>query len=406
MIGVSYVDRRLEPTTILIVFVIFFSVLGSLSQSWAEPQSLINCKVYRDQSVQLLETRLTLESEGMVQVADSVDMNRWIPRSPQLRGRVNQDQRSGQARSWSSRVGTRLYLPALTSDPSVDSIAGLSLSELPLAWLKAKQRQESKRVSELHISAREAWVELKVAQERAAIQKTRHQLSLRLSGAGALPARVLKQVELQRELAEMDADQALHDWVSINSLMTLNNSADNRKYHRDPLQSVCIAHPVTQSEWNQILHQPRAHLASEIELLMKLNYQRLSQSRRRGRWLDFVEVSYDEQDGDGRWIAEVGLDLVPLDTGNSADQLELHKLQSSLQTLKDEAVQHEIRLSTQLSMIRAHQKPQRELKRPQLIQLPDLDLYELEVSVWQKRWRRYLSIERVLIQWWATHTAL
>ena len=149
MIGVSYVDRRLEPTTILIVFVIFFSVLGSLSQSWAEPQSLINCKVYRDQSVQLLETRLTLESEGMVQVADSVDMNRWIPRSPQLRGRVNQDQRSGQARSWSSRVGTRLYLPALTSDPSVDSIAGLSLSELPLAWLKAKQRQEFQELAKL-----------------------------------------------------------------------------------------------------------------------------------------------------------------------------------------------------------------------------------------------------------------
>ena len=67
-----------------------------------------------------------------------------------------------------------------------------------------------------------------------------------------------------------------------------------------------------------------------------------------------------------------------------------------------------MRLRAQLRFIYAEGPPRASsitLKRPELRQLPDLDLYALEVTLWERSWRRALSAERALIMWRALQRA-
>ena len=141
------------------------------------------------------------------------------------------------------------------------------------------------------------------------------------------------------------------------------------------------------------------------ELLFELHQRRTEHVRRRGRWVDFVEVSYDEQGGDTRWIAEVGVDLVPLDSSTSSERLRLNQLRATLRELNDVASRDESKLRAQLSLPQTYRAPQPALTQPELTQVPTLDLYELEVNLWRRRWLHRLSIERILLQWDYSHGA-
>ena len=373
--------------------------------SLAYPRPLITCERLHEHQRSYTQARLALEHEGILNVASSLRTSRWIPRSPQLRGRVNHDQRRGQAGEWSGRVGTRLYLPALTTDPPESVELGVSLRDLPDAWLKAYQQREALRVAELHIVAREAWVALRVAQELDALYEARQQISQNLERAGAVSTRSLKHARLKHELAKLERDQTLGRWVSAVSLIEDMMLKDQQSPRIDPLESACVTRPTTESAWDQLIQQPRILSAQEAELLLELNQQHTAHVRRRGRWLDFVEVSYDQQGDDTRWIAEVGVDLVSLDPRGSSEELELHQLRSALRERSDEARRAESRLRAQIQLIRAHTTPSLTLDRPALTQLPEIELYELEVKLWQRLWLRDLSSERTLIQWRVTHRA-
>ena len=382
-------------------------IVGSVyldKQCQAYPRTVITCEALVKHKRLSTEQQLAQEHKGIIKVNSSLSRSKWIPRSPQLRGRVNQDQRRGQASEWSGRVGTRLYLPSLNTDPPEYRELGISSDDLPDAWLAARQRLEALEVAELHVDARQAWVKLKASQEWVVIHDTRYQISIKLQRTGAIHKHALRQAMLKHELAQLERDQALARWVSALSLIDeAYVGSDQTATRVDPLQTTCVTKPKTDAEWHQLTRQPRLLSTQEAELLFELNQRHTAHSRRRGRWLDFVEVSYDQQGNDTRWIAEVGIDIVPLDPRDSAERLDLHQRRSALRERSDQARKYESRLRAHIEIMRTDTQPQTKLDRPPLNQFSELELYELEVELWQQLWLRHLSNERTLIRWRATH---
>lgn len=397
--------RCARAVTALLVLGLTLSVTCVSTTSLAYPRVLIDCEALLNHRLSQLRAHLAQEHEGIAQAASALTVSRWVPRAPQLRGRIDQDQRRGQADVWSGRVGARLYLPSLTVDPSSRVAPGVSTRDLPKAWLMARRRDVVAQAAELHVAAREAWVELRSAQERAMIHEARHVLSRELEQAGALPARASKSARLQLDLAQLDQAQALSRWVSAASLIEtlLDDAPLNQPV--TPLQSVCAARPQTESAWNLLRQSPRQLSAEEAELLFDLYQRQTEHVRRRGRWIDFIEVSYDERGGDARWIAEVGVDLISLDPSTASERLKLRQIRAALREINDEATRNESKLRAQLSLPQTLRAPQSSLTRPELTQLPMLELYELEVSLWRRRWLHRLSVERTLIRWNQDHSA-
>lgn len=378
----------------------------------ATPHTLISC---RDISAYIDESNrgsIAREHQGVREVISSIHTSRWMPRSPQLRGRVNQDQRDDEPTSWSGRIGARLYLPAFTVDPPEVRALSISLSELPRAWLTARQRRERSQVIETHLLAREAWVSFRSAQESAEIERRRAQISTSLERAGALPSRSARRTALREALAHESLARAESRWVGASSLVYQITHSQRGAQQRDsasashPLKSACLSRPTDQKSWDQLKRRARALTVSEAEILLEINQRGTDQARRSGRWFDFIELSYDQRGRDVRWIAEVGVDLIPLDPRDAEESLKLHQLRAELRERGDEAGRVESSLLAQLELMRELALPPLEITRPKLDKLIDLELYELEVKLWESRWLRYLSSERTLAQWILTRREL
>lgn len=386
------------------------------------PQSLPSCERLQRSAFNALRPQLSREYEAFKRALSSLTLSAWVPRAPQLRGRVDRDDRADSSPEWSHRVGARLYIPSIGADPSEVRRLGVSFSELPDVWREARLREESARVATLHITARKSWVELRAAQERVAITEGRYEISTALERSGALSRRDLKRAQLQRELAILEEREALARWVELSSMIraALSQGSDQRRDQDErrsnsapregvvtPLESIC-APRITSSQEHTRLQRPRALSSQEASLLFKLNQDSVNAVRDERRWFDFVEVSYDQRGDDTRWIAEVGVDLVPLETRDVSKRLRLDQLRAELRDRMSASARAESKLRASLELLRARpvgSLPPSTLERPELTQLPDLEIYELEVKLWSSGWRHALSAERTLIEWRAMQSA-
>ena len=381
------------------------------------PLTLKSCQARWTTTLKRHERRLDYAQRSLKFRFSQARTKLWLPKSPQLRGRLDQELEDPDSRG---RVGLRWHLPKLSmSEPSPKILGELGLSEekLPERWLRLKKHELWIESLGADLLLREAWLTQTALSYEERLSQAELTLQSQLLRDGLTSSIRLKtlrsrhfslQLKLRRATRELKRLMIMAHG-SVNGLTPLIAQHDTKELTTLLSTSVvdCLS-PETLTSLQSSLSHESAHLSTspltlgEIELIIQLVMSRFKAQSNAHQWLEFVELSYDGRVGSERVIAELGLNLPLGPQRERAERLSVDELRETAQQLHRSLKRQRGSLRGLLSLEALNDLSQERIAQPHLSALNTLDELQLaraEVSHWRSAWSDRHHLERLVIEW-------
>ena len=325
---------------------------------------------------------------------------RWLPQAPQLRARTSRGLEGDDI--WRGRLGIRWYIPHFSIPRDVqDKRIETVLKELTTVF----ERTARIPLAYMHLAARRRWLTWTTNLIKHRLWSTKYKLLKDLAQSGSINQLQVRRALAQVKLSQLAEQRSRHAWQALyQNIITRPPSEEPLKLSsRFPLAERCVSPPSSEDVKKRLLTSPPLRSLRELLLTLALMKEKRTEDR---RWIDFIEVSYDQQPDRSRMIAEIGIDLPNLDSRRQLDQRTRTLKQRQLHEMRLGREQEEKTLLAELQALLA-EEPSTDYSPdpPHFIsdQIPIIEIEMIELEIWKQAWSDQLSFEEVHLRWVAAH---
>ena len=397
--------KELISATLRSVFALTIGCWLSFGNAEARPLKTshieTNCLRVMNQTLELYTKELSGESELLDRRLQLSESERWLPKSPQLRTRFERSVLTSGLALSKPRLGLRWAMPSF-GGPKNSALALFEVDRLVDRWREAREANIMIDAAMRHLNFRERW--LVWAKEEGLAQIAQEELSRAkiLFEAGSLTQSQLRRAELRQERVMLKSQTSRKHLRRAVSEMSENAHHIVFDLRASPLKDQCIqSFELPELGIEQTKRPPSI---AELSIITQLRLDATEAQSFSGRWIDFVELSYDDNQGDQRLIAEFGFDLPWGNRSLEKNEISMDRRLRKLFSLKAELDRSLKALWASLS----EDERGASVPLPYPPSLEDSKLIDLleraeALELWSLQWLARLEREKLILEWLKLH---